>query len=201
MAQPLTAINGGWVPLVFATAVAAYLPTLTYGFVEDDRAVVAANPRAHSVPQALGAFDQPYGGDEFYRPLTILSFAVDWTVSGGRAGWLHLMNALWHGVASVLVALLLAQALSPAAAAAGGLVFALHPVHAEAVAGLVGRAEVLAAVGMLGAVLCARHRRWAAAVACAAAAMLSKEHGVIRERERTPLKSSHGYNSYARFCL
>ena len=167
------------VALVFATAVAVYLPTVTYGFVEDDRAVVAANPRAHSIPQAVRAFDQPYWGDEFYRPLTVLSFAVDWTVSGGRAGWLHLMNALWHGVASVLVALLLAQALSPAAAAAGGLVFALHPVHTEAVAGLVGRAELLAAVGMLGAVLCARRRRWAAAVACAAAAMLSKEHGVI----------------------
>src|ERR1051325_564269 len=89
------------------------------------------------------------------------------------------MNALWHGLASVLVALLLARALSPAAALAGGLVFALHPVHTEAVAGLVGRAEVLAAAGMFGAVLCARRRRWVAAVACAAAAMLSKEHGVI----------------------
>jgi len=179
MAEPLTSVSGPWVALVFATAVAVYLPTARYGFVEDDRAAVATNPRAHSVPEALRAFDQPYWGDEFYRPLTVLSFAVDWTVSGGRAGWLHLMNALWHGVASVLVALLLARALSPAAALVGGVVFALHPLHTEAVAGLVGRAEVLAAVGMLGAVWCARRRRWAAAVACAAAAMLSKEHGVI----------------------
>jgi hypothetical protein len=179
MAEPLTSVSGRWVALVFATAVAVYLPTARYGFVEDDRAVVAANPRAHSIPQAVRAFDQPYWGDEFYRPLTVLSFAVDWTVSGGRPGWLHLMNALWHGVASVVVTLLLASALSPAAALAGGLVFALHPVHTEAVAGLVGRAEVLAAAGMFGAVLCARRRRWVAAVACAAAAMLSKEHGVI----------------------
>ena len=179
MAEPLTSIGKRWLALVFATAVAVYVPTARYGFVEDDRAVVAANPRAHSIPQAVRAFDQPYWGDEFYRPLTVLSFAVDWTVSGGRAGWLHLMNALWHGVASVLVALLLARALSPAAALAGGLLFALHPVHTEAVAGLVGRAEVLAAAGMFGAVLSARQRRWAAAVACAAAAMLSKEHGVI----------------------
>ncbi len=179
MAEPLTSIGKRWLALVFATAVAVYVPTARYGFVEDDRAVVAANPRAHSIPQAVRAFDQPYWGDEFYRPLTVLSFAVDWTVSGGRAGWLHLMNALWHGVASVLVALLLASALSPAAAVAGGLLFALHPVHTEAVAGLVGRAEVLAAAGMFGAVLCARRRRWVAAVACAAAAMLSKEHGVI----------------------
>ncbi|HEY6156113.1 MAG TPA: hypothetical protein VIV88_01610 [Gemmatimonadales bacterium] len=179
MAEPLTSLDRRLVALVFATAVAVYLPTARYGFVEDDRAIVAANPRAHSIPQAVRAFDQPYWGDEFYRPLTVLSFAVDWTVSGGRPGWLHLMNALWHGLASVLVALLLARALSPAAALAGGLVFALHPVHTEAVAGLVGRAEVLAAAGMFGAVLCARRRRWVAAVACAAAAMLSKEHGVI----------------------
>ena len=179
MAEPLTSLNRRSVALVFATAVAVYLPTARYGFVEDDRAVVAANPRAHSISQAVRAFDQPYWGDEFYRPLTVLSFAVDWTVSGGRPGWLHLMNALWHGLASVLVALLLAGAVSPAAALAGGLVFALHPVHTEAVAGLVGRAEVLAAAGMFGAVLCARQRRWTAAVACAAAAMLSKEHGVI----------------------
>jgi len=179
LAEPLTPVSRGLVALVFATAVGVYLPTARYGFVEDDRAVVAANPRAHSIPQALRGFDQPYWGEEFYRPLTVLSFAVDWTVSGGRAGWLHLMNAVWHGIASVLVALVLARALSPAAAVAGGLVFALHPVHTEAVAGLVGRAELLAAVGMLGAVLCARRRRWAAAVACAAAAMLSKEHGVI----------------------
>jgi protein O-mannosyl-transferase len=174
----LTPVGPRWLVLVFTVAVALYLPTGRYGFVEDDRAVILANPRAHSVPQALRAFDQPYWSGQYYRPLTILSYAVDWTVSRGRAGWLHLANALWHGLASVLVVLVLARALSPAAAAAGGLVFALHPVHAEAVAGLVGRAEVLAAVGMLGAVLCARRGWWAATVACAAAAMLSKEHGV-----------------------
>jgi len=178
VAEPLMPASRRWLALVFVASVATYLPTARFGFVEDDRAVIAANPRAHSVPEALRAFDQPYWVGEFYRPLTILSYAVDWTVSGGRAGWLHLANALWHGLASVLVVLLLARTLSTAAAAAGGLVFALHPVHVEAVAGLVGRAEVLAAVGMLGAVLCARRGWWAAAVACAAAAMLSKEQGV-----------------------
>src|SRR6266581_5815062 len=136
MAEPLTSIGKRWLALVFATAVAVYLPTARYGFVEDDRAAVAANPRAHSVPQALRAFDQPYWGDEFYRPLTVLSFAVDWTVSGGRPGWLHLMNALWHGVASVLVVILLARWLPTLGAVAAGLVFAWHPVHVDAVASL-----------------------------------------------------------------
>lgn len=169
--------------LVFATGVALYLPTARYGLVQDDRAIIGANPRAQSVLLALRAFDQPYwptaSGGEYYRPLTILSYALDWTLSGGRVGWLHVATALWHGVVCVLVALLFARWLSPAAAAAAGLVFAIHPVHVEAVAGLVGRAEVLATAGILGAMLCARRGWWLASVSCAAAAMLSKEQGVV----------------------
>jgi hypothetical protein len=52
-------------------------------------------------------------------------------------------------------------------------------VHVEAVASLVGRADLLAAVGILGAILAARRGWWIGAVLCAALAMLSKEHGVI----------------------
>jgi hypothetical protein len=167
----------------FVAAVALYLPTIQYGFVQDDRAIIASNPAAHSVGAALRAFDDPYwppeSGAGLYRPATILSYAVDWTLSGGRAGWLHLMNALWHGLAALLFTLVVARWLSPLGAAAAGLIFAWHPVHVEGVASLVGRAELLAAVLILGAVLAARRGWWAAAVACAAVAMLSKEHGAI----------------------
>jgi hypothetical protein len=169
--------------VVFAAAVALYLPTLWYGFVQDDRAIIAANPAAQSIGRALRAFDQPYwppeSGAGLYRPATILSYAVDWSLSGGRPGWLHLMNALWHGLAAVLLMLIVARWLPPLGAAAAGLIFAWHPVHVEAVASLVGRAELLAAVGILGAVLAARRGWWVGAVVCAALAMLSKEHGVI----------------------
>ena len=169
--------------IVFVVAVALYLPTVQYGFVQDDRAIIASNPAAHSIGAAFRAFDDPYwppeSGAGLYRPVTILSYAVDWTLSGGRAGWLHLMNALWHGLAAVLVTLVLARWLSPLGAAAAGLVFAWHPVHVEGVASLVGRAELLAAVGILAAVLAARRGWWIAAALCAAFAMLSKEHGII----------------------
>lgn len=169
--------------IVFVAAVALYVPTVQYGFVQDDRAIIAGSPAAHSIGAALRAFDDPYwppeSGAGLYRPATILSYAVDWTLSGGRAGWLHFMNALWHGLAALLVTLVLARWLSPLGAAAAGLIFAWHPVHVEGVASLVGRAELLAAVGILAAVLAARRGWWIAAVACAALAMLSKEHGVI----------------------
>jgi hypothetical protein len=171
--------------LVFVAATALYLPTARYGFVQDDRAIIAANPAAHSISAALAAFDDPYWpretGAGLYRPVTILSYAVDWSISGGRAGWLHIMNALWHGLATVLLVAVLARWLpgGALAAASAGLVFAWHPVHVEAVASLVGRAELLAAVGILGAVLAARRGWWAGAVLCAVLAMFSKEHGVI----------------------
>jgi hypothetical protein len=169
--------------LVFAAAALLYLPTVQYGIVQDDRAIIAANPAAHSIGAALRAFDDPYWpretGAGLYRPVTILSYAVDWTVSGGRTGWLHIMNALWHGLAAVLLVAVLARWLPTLAAAGAGLVFAWHPVHVEAVASLVGRAELLAACGILGAVLASRRGWWIGAVVCAALAMLSKEHGVI----------------------
>ncbi len=169
--------------VVFVAAVALYLPTSRYGFVQDDRAIIVSNPAAHSVGEAIGAFDDPYwpreSGAGLYRPMTILSYAVDWTLSGGRPGWLHLMNALWHGLAAVLFVCVMARWLPPLGAAAAGLVFAWHPVHVEAVASLVGRAELLVAVGILGAILATRRGWWLAAVLCAALAMFSKESGVI----------------------
>ena len=169
--------------LVGLAAAVLYVPTVDYGFVQDDRAIIASNPAAHSIGGALSALDDPYWPREteagLYRPVTILSYAIDWTISGGRPGWMHIMNALWHGLSTVLLVGVLARWLSPRAAAAAGLVFAWHPVHVEAVASLVGRAELLVAVGILGAVLAARRGWWVAALACAAVAMLSKEHGVI----------------------
>ena len=168
---------------VFLAAVLLYVPTVRYGYVQDDRAIIVSNPAAHSVGAALGAFDDPYwpreSGAGLYRPLTILTFAIDWSLSGGRAGWFHVVNAFWHGLVTVLLVLVLVRWLPPLAATAAGLVFAWHPVHVEAVASIVGRAELLVAAGILGGVLAARRGRWAAAVALAALAMFSKEHGVI----------------------
>ena len=168
---------------VFAAAVVLFLPTIRYGWVQDDRAIIALNPAVHSIPAALRALDKAYWPPPsqagLYRPVTILSYAVDWQLSGGRPGWLHGVNTLLHAAAAVLVMLVLARWLPGGAAMAAGLVFAVHPAHVEGVASLVSRAELLVAVGLLGAVLAARRGWWTAALSCAAVTMFSKEHGVI----------------------
>jgi hypothetical protein len=172
---------GVWVPAVLA--VALYLPTIRYTFVQDDRAIIVSNPAAHSVGAAIKAFDDPYwpegSGGGLYRPLTIVTYALDWTISGGKPWWFHLMNALWHGLATLLVGLVLSRWLPPLGVLAAGAFFALHPVHVEAVANLVSRGQVLTACAMLGAVLAARRARWPLALVLAAAAMFAKEHGIV----------------------
>jgi len=169
--------------LVFAAAVALYLPTTRFGFVGDDFRIVHGNPAAHSLAAAVRAIDDPYwprpSRSGLYRPLTIVSFALDWTLSGGRPAWLHLVNAVWHGLAAALAVVLLGRWLPAGAALAAGLAFAVHPVHVEPVAAIFGRGDLLVAVGLLGAVVAARGRRWLLATGCAAGAMLSKEIGVI----------------------
>jgi hypothetical protein len=168
---------------VFGAALALYLPTARYGFVQDDFAIIHGNPAAHGIGTALRAFDDPYwpapSRAGLYRPVTIVSYAADWTVARGRPGWLHVVNALLHAFACVLVVGLFARWLAEPAALVAGIIFAVHPVHVEGVANLVARAELLAAVFMLAAVLLARRRHWAASAACAGLAMLSKEHAVI----------------------
>ncbi len=169
--------------LVFAVAAGLFLPAVRYGFVQDDLALVVNNPAAHSLPAALGAWDDPYWprqtGAGLYRPVTVTTLALDWAIGGGKPGWFHVMNALWHGLAAVLVTLLFARWLPVAGAVTAGLVFAVHPVHVEGVASIVARAELLAAAAMFGAVLLARRGGFAAAVLAAAVSMFSKEHGVI----------------------
>ena len=176
-------------------AVLAYLPALGNGFTLDDWAIVEHNEAAHSIRAALAAFDQPYWPPEhgagLYRPLVVLSFAVDWQLSGGSARWLHAVNLAWHAAATALLVPVIAVYTGPAAALAGGIVFAVHPVHVEAVANVVGRAELMAAAFLFGVLLLARavrRRRGRdassgalefALLGATALALLSKEHAVV----------------------
>src|SRR5262249_41124129 len=102
----------------------------------------------------------------------------------------HLVNLLLH-VGCSLAALALFRRLGMAAAAAtiAAALFAVHPVTTEAVANVAGRADLLAALGVLLGVLCharalaARGRArlaWdAALVGASVLAVFSKESGIV----------------------
>src|SRR5438309_12037365 len=77
-----------------------------------------------------------------YRPLIIATFSLDRLVDG--ATWFHAVNVFWHAAAAVVVAALARHWAGLRGALAAGVIFAVHPVHVEAVANVVGRAELMA---------------------------------------------------------
>jgi hypothetical protein len=134
------------------------------GFVEDDFPIIRNNPSLRAGGNLWGVFGQNYwhalGRDGLYRPLTVFSFGLDRLVWGEEAtsgapspAGIHRTNLLLHVVATLLVRGVLKTRLSSGAAAwLGAALFAVHPVHTEAVVHLVGRAELLMAVFFLAAV-------------------------------------------------
>ena len=143
---------------VVATAVAAllvYVLALRNGFAFDDVVLIPNDARVTGA-QIGALLTKSYWSDSglgLYRPLTSLTFALDWLAGSGGTAWFHFTNMLWHALASMAAFLLLARWFRPAAALAGSLMFALHPVHVEAVANIVGRSELIAATFFFAACL------------------------------------------------
>jgi hypothetical protein len=169
--------------VVAAVAVLVYLGALWNRWALDDIPIIYYNPLVHTLSGAWRAFTLPYwplvlGGGDLYRPLTIASYAVDWWV--GRVAWFHAVNVVWHAGASVAVAALVRRWSGERAGLVSGLLFAVHPVHVEAVANIVGRAELLAGVCAVWAVYAALARdRLGWSVVALACGLLSKENAVV----------------------
>ena len=182
--------------LYLAVALAAlvpYIPALWNGFAMDDLYIILWNPLVHSARGAWHAFAGPYWppdlGGQMYRPLPLATFALDWTVAHGHPAWFHAMNLLWHAGVAVVVTALVLRSPSPegrggqgvrTAALAAGLVFAVHPVHVEAVANVIGVAELMAAAGVCLAVYAAVVRQDVLLSGAAlVVGLLSKENAVV----------------------
>jgi protein O-mannosyl-transferase len=157
--------------LLVLVVVLAYVVGITGGtFHFDDFHNLRENENVRSLANAGRFFTDASTwsaepGNVMYRPLQVLSYAVDHALWGYRpSGWL-LTNALLHaGVAVLTWRLARRLGLAPLAAFLAGLVMALHPVHSEVVNYVSSRSESLAAVLMLGALhlhLTARSRRGA----------------------------------------
>ncbi len=138
--------------LVFLISTAVYANALRNGYALDDVHIVQNNPFVHGLDNLRAILLGSYwpGLAELYRPITLLSFAVEWAIWGDRPAVFHATNVLLHAAVTVTAMLLVLRLGAPLmAAAAGALLFGVHPVHVEAVANLVGRAELLAALLLL----------------------------------------------------
>jgi len=151
---------------VFAVAGLVYANTVQNGFVLDDRRLVEHNPLIRGVEGIPVLFRADYWAPKLqsglYRPLVMSSYALDYEVSGLDPAGYHAVNVLLHALVSVLVAaFFLRVSEHPAPAIAAAFLFATHAIHTEAVANVVGRAELLAALLSMVALLAFMHARGA----------------------------------------
>ncbi|XP_033881483.1 protein O-mannosyl-transferase TMTC2-like isoform X1 [Acipenser ruthenus] len=182
-----------------AVAVVLNLNTLGADFCYDDSRAIKTNqdllpetPWTHIFYNDFwGTLLTHSGSHKSYRPLCTLSFRLNHALGGLDPWGYHLVNILLHcsvtGLFTRLSRLLLGGGYWTLVA---GLLFASHPVHTEAVAGIVGRADVGAALFFLLSLLC--YMRYCSlrghsahcwpwllgSFACAACSMLWKEQGV-----------------------
>jgi hypothetical protein len=181
-----------WLALALALlAGIVYANSLAGEFAFDDNGIIVQNVALHDIGNLPRLLVAPYwpglaAESALYRPVAIASFAVDWWLWGGNALGFHLVNVLAHITVTLLVFAFLLRLNAPVVAAAiGGALFAVHPVHTEAVANIVGRSEILAAGLVLAGCLVFLRRelrpsiRIATIAACYALALGSKESAVV----------------------
>lgn len=169
-----------------------YANNLPNVFVNDDYPAIVENPAARDLSQTVRIFTtaswwKPRADAAHYRPLTTFTFALNGSLTGHEPGAYHLVNNLLHGVAAIVLhEVLLRSGAGPAAALLTSVLFVVHPLHVEAVSWVNGRADVLAGLFVLLALLAhLRGRqegssRWrVVAVVSFLAAGLAKETGYV----------------------
>lgn len=193
--------------LLALACILAYANTLPGEWVWDDASSVLLHKHVQDPGEFLQLFREDQhafgrGQGNFYRPLVSASFMVDYQLSGspppGPSGAVkeadlstfvfHVSNLFWHMAAVLLFAAMLrglgaprfVQFMAP-------LIFAVHPLHTEAVAYISGRADMMSAACIFAALCFAilsfrdggMLRGLIGASICFAAGLLSKESTLI----------------------
>jgi len=165
-AGQIGAVNSVWLRrlapiLVILAAVAGSAPSVGNRFAYDDRVAVEDNPAVRDLQAPSVYFQQPFypGDPSVYRPFTALGFAVQWRIGHGSPAVFHATTVALKAVASLAFLAVAGLLLPGAVALAVALIFAVHPVHSEAVGSVVGQAELHMTIGVLLAAFIYLHSR------------------------------------------
>ncbi len=175
-----------------ALAIVSSVTSITNKYAFDDIYIVLNNDRIHSLAGWWTLWTHSYWPDQIghglYRPITATSFAFQWAAGSGDPMVFHAVSVVLYALVCAAVFWLALELLAPAFAWTAAALFAVHPVHVEAVANVVGQAELWAALFMaLAVVLFIRARRHdllstptiLALAILYALACLSKESGIV----------------------
>jgi len=174
--KPYTWESGYWtkywqqIAIIFALGVGLYIYTVKFDYVLDDQIVITKNDFTKQGIAGIGKIMstesmQGYFGEQKnlvvgarYRPLSIVTFAIEHQMWGLNPFMSHLMNVLLYALSGILlyrILLLLFPLKSDDNAFLNipfiaSLLFIAHPIHSEVVANVKGRDEIMTLMGALG---------------------------------------------------
>lgn len=157
------------ISIIFALGVGLYIYSVSFDYVLDDQIVITKNQFTNKGFSGIGSIlstesMQGYFGEQKnlvvgarYRPLSIVSFAIENELWGLNSFMSHLINVLLYALTGILlyrVLLMLFPAKDdthpffniPFIAA---LLYIVHPIHSEVVANVKGRDEIMTLIGAL----------------------------------------------------
>jgi len=155
--------------LVAAAALLVFLPTLDNGFLVaafDDQ-LLLDDPHVRQLdPASLWALMTSFRHAN-YVPLTMLTFALQYPLSGVDPAPYHLVNVLLHAATAVALWWFIRPLVGARwVATVAALIFALHPIQLEAVSLVIQRKTLLSGLFVLLALIAYQHwcqrRRWPA---------------------------------------
>lgn len=133
--------------ILTALTLVIYGESLFGGFVFDDRGINEHAPVLSSIAALPQAATLPYWELEagLYRPVTLVSYALNNIFLGGSAMSFHAVNiALYIAVCFVLFLFIKHLFKNERLALVSALLFLVLPIHTEVVANITGRSELLA---------------------------------------------------------
>lgn len=179
MPPPLSSLKVAWSLSLAAVCFLSYLNSFSCGLVHDDVFAIVENEDLRQDTPLCSLFSNDFWGKSMsdptshksYRPLTVLTFRINYYLSGLDAISYHVTNVLLHILCTLLVYWLGETIIFNKSheALMTALLFGVHPIHTEAVryycfcfyfiiiikvTGVVGRADVLAGVFFISSFIC-----------------------------------------------
>ncbi len=172
--------------LIVLLALLVYANSFPGSFLVADLKLVGQNPFV-TEPELGGMLTSDFWGPDArtgeYRPLAVLSLALDHSLYGTDPLGYHLHNVLLGAAASLLLFMLLCRLNIPLPVSwLSAALFAVHPAQAVAVNEVVGRSQLLGAVFCLLALIWSRREgkgQLAGVAALYTVALLSHESALV----------------------
>src|SRR3990172_2685965 len=146
-------------PAILLATVLVYANGLSNPFITDDKHIILKNFQPWQRWTVADLFNRSLfstipSESSYFRPLTLLTFAFNYPLAGPNPAGYRAVNIGLHLLVVSLIYLLLSQLAGKWVALLGAFLYALHPVHVQAVSYISSRSDPLYVLSALSCLLC-----------------------------------------------